>query len=148
MDRSGASRRSQPKHDEIVLTPQEAVAGILLVTVTGHGEVSAQEEEAFIATSNRMELLRHQTATEFKAMLHKIANILSRMGPDALLASSSAALPRDLRETAFAVAVDLVADRPARPDERKTLKLLQKRLGVANDLAERIVEVLAIKNRG
>jgi hypothetical protein len=147
MARSAATRQRQGRED-LALTPQEAVAGILLVTVTGHGEVTAQEEEAFIATSNRMQLLRHQSPAEFKAMLHKIAGILRRQGRDALLASSSAALPHDLRETAFAVAVDLVADRPVRPDEEKTLKLVQRRLGVANDLAERIVEVLAIKNRG
>lgn len=133
--------------DDVALTPQEAVAGILLVTVTADGEVTPREEEAFVATSNRMELLRHQTAGEFQAMLQKIGGLLSRLGPDRLLATSSAALPRDLRETAFAVAVDLVADQRSLPRERKTLKMLEERLGVASDLADRIVEVLAIKNR-
>jgi len=130
------------------LTPQEAFAGILLVTVAGDGEASSEQTAAFVAVSNRIQLLKHQTTAEFNAMMEKLFGILDRQGPDALLERSSAVLPPELRETAFAVAVDLFADHAVEAKKRKMVTALQQRLGVASDLAVKIVEVLSIKNRG
>jgi hypothetical protein len=130
------------------LTPQEAFAGILLVTVAGGDEVSSDQTAAFVAVSNRLRLLKHQTTAEFTAMLEKLCGILDKQGADALLERSSAVLPPELRETAFAVAVDLFADHTVDAKKRKMVTALQQRLGVASELAVKIVEVLSIKNRG
>ena len=54
-----------------------------------------------------------------------------------------------MRDTAFAVAADLVlADGVVAETEKKFLEDLQKAMGVADDVALKVTEVLVIKNRG
>lgn len=132
-----------------ILTKQEAVAAVLFLTVAADGNISDEEQELFLAISNRMKLLRSQPAAEFNAMIAKIKNLLNKQGFEATLAKAAAAVPAELRETTFALSGDLVfADGSVEDEEMAFLEAVQHSLGIPDDLALKIVEVLQIKNRG
>ncbi len=128
---------------------REAFAGILLATIAGDGHISDEEKEAFIAVSNRMQLFKTQSIPEFNAMVDKLFGVSNRKGNDTLLRLAAEALPAELQETAFTVATDMVfADGEVDDEEIRLLEVLQEALGIEEMLAQRVIEVLAIKNRG
>ena len=105
--------------------------------------------ESFIAISNRMQLFKSQTADQFNSMIRKLQALLQKHGASFLLARATEVLPADLKETAFALAADLVfADGSVESSEKKLLEQIQSAMNVSDELAMKIVEVLAIKNRG
>ncbi len=58
-------------------------------------------------------------------------------------------VPQELRPTAFAIATDVVfADGYVAESERAVLDLLQDCLRIRDDFAEKIIEVLLVKNQG
>lgn len=135
--------------DTTTLDKQEAFAAILLMTVSIDGDISDEEVESVIAISNRMQLLRNQTAGEFNSMIRKLRGLLQKHGASWLLAKAAERLPVELRQTAFAISADLVfADGTVEPGEKKLLESIQVAMGIPDDLALKIVEVLQIKNRG
>lgn len=128
---------------------QEAFAAIMLATVAADGHISDEEVDGFNAVINRMKLFQAQSAPELRAMIDKLFGILNRSGATALLEKGAEFLPSELRETAFAVAGDFVfADGLVEDEEMAVLEALQKTLGIAEDKAVQILEVLEIKNRG
>lgn len=134
---------------EVTLSSQEAFAGVLLMTVAGDGHISDEEKEGFIAVSNRMQLFKSQTANDFNIMMDKLFGLLHKHGPAFLLEKAIASLPNELRPTAFAVATDLVfADGSIEDEEKQFIEKLGGELGIGQELALKIIEVLAIKNRG
>ncbi len=128
---------------------QEAFAGILLSVVAADGHISDEEAQDFNARANRMKLFSEQTGAQFSQMIDRLSQILRKEGPSALMNRSAQALPQDLRATAFVVATDLVfADGTVDDDEQALVGDLQRALGIPDDLAERAVEILHIKNQG
>jgi uncharacterized tellurite resistance protein B-like protein len=133
----------------VVLDKREALASILLVTVASDGHVSDDETGAFNATINRMALYQSQSGAEFSSMLDKLIGLLKKQGHTFLLEKAAASLPPELRETAFALATDLVfADGHVETEEKELLEEIQQQLKIPDDLALKIIEVLQIKNRG
>lgn len=131
------------------LDPREAFSAVMLVTVAADGHISDEEAETVINVSNRMALFKNQTANDFNQMMNKLIGLLKKHGPDTLLQRAFAGLPKELRETAFAVAADLVfADGSVESDEKELLETIQRAMGISDDLALKILEVLVIKNRG
>ncbi|MCI0542004.1 MAG: tellurite resistance TerB family protein [Verrucomicrobiales bacterium] len=128
---------------------QEAFAGILLSVVASDGHISDEEAQDFNARANRMKLFSEQTGAQFSQMIDRLFQILRKEGSQALMQRSAQALPSDLRQTAFAVATDLVfADGTVDEDEQALVGELQRVLQIPDDFAERAVEILHIKNRG
>ncbi len=133
---------------EGVFTKQQAITAILYLAVTADREVSPEEEEAFIAASNEMRLLRKQTPTEFNEMVGEIREGILSKGREVILEAAVAALPADLQETAFALAVDFsMLDDNLVFVEKKFIEELRRALGISEERATLIVEVLDIKNR-
>ena len=84
-----------------------------------------------------------------KTMFDRVLNVMKKQGPAALIESAKETLTPEMKETAFAVAADLVlADGVVEDTEKKFLDDLQKALEIKDDLALKIAEVLVIKNRG
>jgi len=82
-------------------------------------------------------------------MLNKLIGLLKKQGADALLGMAKDALPQDMRETAFAVATDLaLADGELASQEKDVLTRLQQSLGIPEEKAVSIIEVMLIKNKG
>lgn len=133
----------------VTLDKREAFTSVLLVAVASDGHISSEESEAFIAVSNRMQLFRDQPPSQFNSMINKLVGILTKQGPAFLLQKAHEALPCELRETAFAVATDLIfADGVLEVEEKNLLEELQESLGIEEEMAIRVIEVLSIKNRG
>lgn len=133
----------------VVLDKREALAGILLVTVASDGHISDEEAGAFNATVNRMALYKTQSGSEFSSMLDKLLGLLKKHGHSFLLEKAAKGLPSELRDTAFALATDLVfADGHVEAEEKELLENIQQCLEIPDDVALKIIEVLQIKNRG
>lgn len=131
------------------LDQKDAFAAILLVAIAEDGHISNEEREGFIAVSNRMQLFKDQSISEFNRMTDKLFSLLRNQGSTFLLSKAVETLPVKLRETAFATATDLVfADGRIEEEERAILENLISSLHIDPDLALKIVEVIAIKNRG
>lgn len=131
------------------LSKPEAFASILLVTVAADGHVSDEEAELFNTVVNRMQLFRDINGQQYSQMMDKLIGLLKRHGHQNLLTRACAALPEDLRLTAFAVCTDLVfADGTVEADEKVLLENIQTTLQISDEQALQIVEVMQIKNRG
>ncbi|MGI8436948.1 MAG: tellurite resistance TerB family protein [Chthoniobacterales bacterium] len=135
--------------DDGALTKQEGFAGIMLAVVAADGHVSDEESDDFIARANRMKLLASQSAAEFKQMIDKLFRILNSKGSSDLIARSAQALTPELRETAFAVSMDMIfADGSVADAEKAMIEKLQRELEITDDLAGKILDVMLVKHRG
>lgn len=74
---------------------------------------------------------------------------LENEGVGGLVAIAKSSLPDDLRETAFACAVDVaLADGVIEDGEKALLEELQQVLEVSDEVGSQILQVMMIKNRG
>lgn len=131
------------------LTEAEGMAGIALAAIASDGMIT-EEEAAGLGTSlSRMKLYGGMSNRDINKTFEKLIKVARADGVDKLLAMSSAAVRPELKPTAFAVAADLLmADGHVAPEEKVFLEKIQHQLGVSDDVALKIVEVIAIKNRG
>lgn len=135
--------------EDVAFSKQEAFASIMLAIVAADGDISDEEGEAFLATINRMKLFKSQTTAEYNAMVDKLFGLFSKKGAAFIMQKGIESLPSELRETAFAIAADFIfADGSVEDEEKELLEQLQVGLGVSNDVAMKIVEVMEIKSRG
>ena len=136
---------SQPEK----LNAQEAFTGVLFAAVAADGVINQEEMISVIAVINRMKLYKGSNEKQMKAILEKVTNILKKQGPSPIIAAAKETLTPEMKETAFAVAADLVlADGTVEEAEKKLLEELQQALEIPDALAIKISEVLVIKNRG
>jgi tellurite resistance protein len=97
----------------------------------------------------RMKMYAGFTSNQMGNMLNKLIGIIKKEGLEALIALAKESLPADMRETAFAVATDLaLADGEIASREKDVLTKIQQSLGVPEDKAVNIIEVMLIKNKG
>lgn len=135
--------------ESLRLDEREAFAALVLAIVGADGNISDDEARAANAIFNRMRLFAPQSADQFRAMFDRLVGYLQKHGADWLIAKSVAGISTELRETAFATAVDLVfADGSVEATEKALIENLQRDLRVSDDLALKIIEVISIKNRG
>ena len=131
------------------MTPQEAFVGVIMSAVAADGVITQEEALSVITVLNRMKLYQGMDQKQLKGMLDRTVSTLQKQGPSPLIAAAKETLPPELRDTAFAASADLVlADGVVEETEKKFLEDLQKALGVPDDVALKITEVMVIKNRG
>ncbi|MBE7382003.1 MAG: tellurite resistance TerB family protein [Leptolyngbya sp. SIO1E4] len=134
---------------ETDLTPAEAFAAVALVAIAADGYLSDQEGRDMTMLLSRMQLFRSFSNDVMHRMFDKLLAMLKRQGPGELIGLSKSCLPQDLRETAFAVATDLVlSDGTVTSQEQAFLDDLYRILEIPGDTALQIVQVMTIKNRG
>lgn len=137
------------KSDSLEFDSREGVAGVLIATVAADGEVSDDEVRAFNAVANRMQLFADQSASHFDKMIARLVQVLKRLGSRELLIHASKAVPESLRETVFALAADMLfSDGVVDAEEQKLIEELFQQLGLPEDRATQIIEVIQVKNRG
>lgn len=135
--------------EKISLSNAESFAGILLGTVSADGYISDEEKSSLWNKLDTMKLFSNWSDEQFNSMFNKLFGIQKKQGNDQLLKLCSSFLIPELKETAFAVAVDLVlADGSVEEAEKQFLINLQSILEIDENLAVKIIEVLAIKNKG
>ncbi|MEA5447900.1 tellurite resistance TerB family protein [Leptolyngbya sp. CCNP1308] len=127
----------------------EALASIALVAIAADGYLADQEGQDMTMLLSRMALFSSYSK---EAMHHLFDRLLTRLkteGPGAMVDQAKTILPQDLRETAFAIATDLVlSDRTVTPQEQAFLEDLYRILEISGTMAQQIVQVMTIKNRG
>ena len=128
---------------------QEAFAGILLGASACDGHIAEEEVGGLVTALLRMKLYHRFTDKQFNQMLNKLHGIVKRKGVDVLLDGCCKVLPKDLHRTAFANACDIIlADGIVEQDEKVFIDKLRTALGIDNDAAKTIAEVMIVKNKG
>lgn len=128
---------------------EEAFFAIAIAIVAADGEISSEELDDVIRMVQRKQLFQKLPSSDFKAMVDKVFKFLKKNGSPALVKKGIEFLPAELRDTAFAVSVDLVfADGSVEDEEKDLIDQLQAGMGISDQMAMKIVEVMEIKNRG
>jgi tellurite resistance protein len=131
------------------LNPAEAFAAITLSAIASDGYLSDEESRGISLALSRMKMYRSYPNDVMQRMFDKLLGILRREGMNSLFDSAKDSLPYELRESAFAVATDLIlADGVVADEEQEFLNDLYQALSLDAEVATRIVEVMMIKNRG
>ncbi|MBD1876416.1 tellurite resistance TerB family protein [Nodosilinea sp. FACHB-131] len=127
----------------------EALASIALVAIAADGYLADQEGQDMTMLLSRMALFSSYSKDAVHHLFDLLLTRLKNEGPGVMVDRAKAVLPQDLRETAFAVATDLVlSDRTVTPQEQAFLEDLYRILEIPSPLAQQIVQVMTIKNRG
>ncbi|HET6405167.1 MAG TPA: tellurite resistance TerB family protein [Candidatus Thermoplasmatota archaeon] len=131
------------------LSEAEGMAGIALAAIASDGMITEEEAAGLGTTLSRMKLYSGMSNRDINKVFEKLIKLARSEGVDKLLDLSSVAIRAELKQTAFAVAADLLmADGHVAPEEKKFLEKIQRSLAVDDEVALKIVEVVAIKNRG
>ncbi|MEL6399442.1 MAG: tellurite resistance TerB family protein [Cyanobacteria bacterium J06607_6] len=134
---------------QIELKPEEAFAAVALVAIAADGYLSDQEGRDMTNMLSRMHIFQSYSHDVMHRMFDKLLSMLKLQGPSTLIDLAKTQLPQDLRETAFAVATDLVlSDGTVTSQEQAFLDDLYRILEIPGDTALQIVKVMTIKNRG
>lgn len=129
------------------LPPAEAFTVIVLFSAMGDGRLEEEEMDIIVNVLARMNTFRSYRGS-MKQLLDKSMKYLTS-NPAEALAESIASLPKDLHDTAFAVAVDIImSDGNVSESEEVAMLLLADKLSVTKAKAKKIIEVMVIKNKG
>ncbi len=131
------------------LTEQEAFAGILLGASACDGHIADDEVGSLVTTLIRMKMFRRFDGKQFNSMMNKLVGVVKKKGVETLIDGCVESIPDDLRETAFANAVDIVlADGVVEQDEKEFMELVRTKLRIPKEQALEIVSVMVAKNKG
>ena len=131
------------------LNAAESFAAVALAAVASDGYLSDEEAQSIPIILSRMKLFQTYSDDMMRKLFDKLLSKLKRDGVSALFHAAKDALPESLRHTAFAVATDLVlADGVVTDEEKVFLDELYRALEVSEELANKIIDVMLIKNHG
>ena len=137
------------KDEKVKLSKEEAFAAVSLVAIAADGVITEEEARGMFVQFYRMRTFAGYNDNQMSSMLNKLINIIKKQGLDALVGLAKESLPENMRATAFAVATDLaLADGEIAEEEKKLLTKVQQSLGLPEDEAVKIIEVMMIKNKG
>ena len=127
----------------------EALASIAMVAIAADGYMAEQEGQDMTMLLSRMSLFSSYSSDALNYLFDLLLDRLKQEGPGILVSEAKAALSQELRETAFAIATDLVlSDRTVTPQAQAFLEDLYRILDIPSTTAQQIVQVMTIKNRG
>ncbi|SDU00376.1 tellurite resistance TerB family protein [Stappia sp. ES.058] len=125
----------------------EAVSGVLLSVVASDGDISDEEVDAFNFVVNRHAIFSSQAPHDFRKMIDAQFSILRKNGWETLAEKAASHVPPNLSGTVFALAVDFVlADGQVESAEEQLIESLRRKLGIDEDDAKSVIQVLALKN--
>jgi uncharacterized tellurite resistance protein B-like protein len=134
--------------DASTLTMREAVTAILVAAVAADGALVEQEAERLNALLPSMRVFRQTSAAHLQRLTETALDIIGSTGPDALLPACAEVIPESLRAPLFALAVELViVDGEVSQTETRFVDSLKSALGIDDEIAANIIEVLLIKSR-
>lgn len=131
------------------LDASESYAGVLVGLVACDGVVTHEEALEVTRALTRCSLFVGLSQTHLRRLLRRLGAVARTRGPEALLEASAPGVPRDLRETAFAWAVELAyADGQVTAREVDYLKRAVVILKVPDAQFAKILEVARIRHSG
>lgn len=120
---------------------------MMFSAIKADDRVTREEMQSLGYILSRFKGLGTLTPPQFNNLMDRFMKIVDREGVGTLVTAAKATLAEGLRETALANAVELVlADGIVDPKEKEFLEKLQEAVGVSNDTAEKIIQVMIIKN--
>ncbi len=130
------------------ISPREAFVTVLVAAARADGSVSPHEANRIEHAVAAMRLFRGSSHEALQSTFAATVKRIKERGRDAVV-QAAAAIPIDLRSTAFAMAIDLLlADGRSRLSEERFASDLQRLLGIDDQMSARVVEVLTLKNAG
>jgi tellurite resistance protein len=144
------SRRVISKHDgPLALTQQQAFAAVCIVAVAADGAVEDKEVARVVGNLAERRMFRSQSLDDLGRLLADVSKTIHQRGRDEVMEAARVALAPTMRETVFAVVTDLMlTDGEMHVKEQQFIDDFRKALGIEDALAQKITEVLVIKNRG
>ncbi|MCL2928796.1 MAG: tellurite resistance TerB family protein [Trichodesmium sp. St16_bin4-tuft] len=134
---------------DIKLEPAEAFAAIALITVAVDDIITESEKQGISNILSRMELFSNYSEERKKEMLDRLLGIIKNKEIKPLFDAAVAKLPKELKETVFAVSTDLVlVDGSLAEEEEQLLNELYNALEISETVANNIIDVMMIKNKG
>jgi dihydroorotase-like cyclic amidohydrolase len=131
-----------------IFSSAEAFAAIALLAIASDGYPSDEETKRISLMLSGMKLFSAYSTPVMDQILEKLLKILHREGFNALFETAKESLSFELRESAFAVAADIVlVNGVIAQDEQAFLNDLYHYLGLNDQVAHQIVEVMQMKNR-
>lgn len=131
------------------LSRAEALVGVAMCAAYADGAMTAEEDEEFTEQLASCRALQDLDERSLRAAMVKAEAIARKEGETALLVAAAAALPPELRATAFYLGADLaLADGDFASEERSFIETLRRVLEVPKDIAAQIVDVIEIRNKG
>ena len=131
------------------LSKPEAFMAIALAVSAADGHVAQSEMDGLASYVRWMRMFETVNDHQLRNMFDKLIRILKGSGPSGLVSAAKGVLSGDMRETAFACAVDIaLADGVLEEAEKQLLTELQQTLEVPENIAITIIQVMIIKNRG
>jgi tellurite resistance protein len=132
-----------------VVDERDLFCSVLIATIDADGRVRQEEADQFFATLGRMAMYRDQSDEERSHMVDRVTSLVNKFGTQAILDRANEVLSEGMKETVFAIAVDIaLADGVVELTEKELLNQTKETLGISDDLAEKIVDVMLIRNRG
>ncbi len=130
------------------LSPHEAFVTLLVAAARADGSVSPHEADRIEHAVASMTLFRGSSPETLQALFAAVVKRMNERKND-MVGLAAAAVPTDLRATAFAMAVDLLlADGRWSRSEERFAGEIQALLGVDDELSTKVVEALTLKNAG
>ncbi|NJL01790.1 MAG: tellurite resistance TerB family protein [Spirulinaceae cyanobacterium SM2_1_0] len=133
----------------MTLGPAEAFAALLLLIIAADGQLTAEESSHLDVTLSRMHLFHGYPRDFLPQTFTKLCTLLNEVGTESLLTAAIAALPRDLYDTTYAIALDLAyVDGSIHPAEQALLERLQTSLALPAATVTLLQEATAIRHKG
>ncbi|NEP43832.1 MAG: tellurite resistance TerB family protein [Okeania sp. SIO2H7] len=139
----------QLQASDIKLEPAEGFAAIALIAVAADDIITTSESRAITTLFSRMELFSKYSEDDLREMTDKLLGIIKNKDIKPLFDAAVAVVPQELKETLFAVTTDLVlADGDLAEEEEQLLNELYGALKISGEMADKVIEVISIKNKG
>src|SRR4051812_30731407 len=94
--------------DVAELTENEAFGAVVLISVAIDGDISDEELITLAVSLEKMEMFEDYEEDDYSEMFEKVAKAVKKQGTDAVMQMAADALDTELKETAFAMSVDLL----------------------------------------
>ena len=134
---------------DIKLEPAEAFAAISLIAVAADGIITESEKQGISNIFSRMELFNNYSEERKKEILNRLLGMIKKKEIKPLFDAAVAKLPKELKETVFAISTDLVlVDGSLAEEEEQLLNELYNALEISETVANNIIDVMIIKNKG
>ncbi|MEM9772516.1 MAG: tellurite resistance TerB family protein [Cyanobacteria bacterium P01_D01_bin.73] len=135
--------------DTLKLSPAEAFTAVLTTAMAADGYASDEELRMLRDNLFSMQLFKPLDDEARLHMLERVLKLLENPGPEALLVEARSVLKAELRETAFAMAADMVTSDGCLADEEQSyLDRLRETLDIQQDMADLLITAMGVKNRG
>jgi len=130
------------------LTLREAAVTILAAAVASDGTFAPAEGARLNSLLSSMRLYSQVPPEHLRHLIDNALQLATQSTSEDLLAACAFVIPDELRASIFALAVELVfADGTIAEREKQFVDTLQAVLGIDDETAMKIVEVLLIKSK-